>query len=143
MSEEIEKKTWEKERRDRMREAFSTLEKLLPSYDPSNVLTRITILNESIEYIQDMQDRVDELLQPKSEMTSEEDDNLLRSIPIQSNKCTEAIPDKQVPITAETEVSRSVVDSKIMKVKKIGTGPTGRKSLRKFKKLSHRRKMNV
>ncbi|KAK9892859.1 hypothetical protein WA026_022540 [Henosepilachna vigintioctopunctata] len=68
---ESDKKTWEKERRGRIKEAFITLEKLLPSYDPSAVSTRINTLNKSIEYIQEMQNRVDELLKPNNKINTE------------------------------------------------------------------------
>ncbi|KAL3268274.1 hypothetical protein HHI36_007398 [Cryptolaemus montrouzieri] len=66
-----DKKSWEKERRDRLKVAFTNLEKLLPSYDPSSVSTRINVLTKSIEYIQEMQNKIQELLKPNSKINAE------------------------------------------------------------------------
>ncbi|XP_044755847.1 putative uncharacterized protein DDB_G0282133 [Coccinella septempunctata] len=68
MPKDNKKKIWEKERRDHLKEAFLKLEKLLPSYDPSNSASRIDVLTKSIEYIQEMKNVIEELSKPQSEI---------------------------------------------------------------------------
>lgn len=53
---------WEKERRGRLNKSFTALSKLLPCYDPSLPLSKITILEKSASYIEELQLKVKDLL---------------------------------------------------------------------------------
>ncbi|XP_044272170.1 probable serine/threonine-protein kinase nek3 [Tribolium madens] len=49
---------WEKERRNRLNEAFATLCKLLPCYDPATNLSKIDILRNATTYIEELQVKI-------------------------------------------------------------------------------------
>ncbi|XP_064211311.1 mucin-2 [Tribolium castaneum] len=53
---------WEKERRNRLNEAFATLCKLLPCYDPATNVSKIDILRNAASYIEELQTKVKTLV---------------------------------------------------------------------------------
>lgn len=53
---------WEKDRRDRLNKSFVILSKLLPCYDPSVPLSRISILDKAAAYIEELQAKVKDVL---------------------------------------------------------------------------------
>lgn len=57
---------WEKERRGRFNKSFSTLSKLLPCYEPSLSLSKLTILEKAAAYIEELQLKVKDLLSSSS-----------------------------------------------------------------------------
>lgn len=58
---------WEKERRNRLNEAFATLCKLLPCYDPATNLTKIDILRNAASYIAELQTKIKDLVSENNE----------------------------------------------------------------------------
>lgn len=57
---------WEKDRRDRLNRGFAALGKVLPCYDPSLPLSKINILEKAASYIEELQDKVKDLLSTES-----------------------------------------------------------------------------
>lgn len=55
-------KVWEKARREKMKIYFNELQEILPLYDPSAPLSRIEILQKSKEFIKDLQQQNQDLL---------------------------------------------------------------------------------
>lgn len=60
-------RTWEKDRRDRLNITFDKLSKLLPEYQPKLTFSKIEILQKSINYIENLREKIKDLLSTKSE----------------------------------------------------------------------------
>lgn len=59
-------RVWEKERRGRLNQCFTTLSKVLPCYDPSVTLSKIQILEKATSHIQELEAKVKDLLSSES-----------------------------------------------------------------------------
>lgn len=55
---------WEKQRRNRLKNTYTELGKLLPTYLPSKTATQIDIIEGAIKHIQELQNKVNNLLAP-------------------------------------------------------------------------------
>lgn len=55
-------RAWEKERRNRLAEAFGALCKTLPCYNPSIPTPKIDILRNAATHIEDLQSKIKELI---------------------------------------------------------------------------------
>lgn len=55
-------RTWEKDRRDRLNLTFEQLAQLLPEYRPKLNLSKIEILQKSIDYVQALRGKLKDLL---------------------------------------------------------------------------------
>uniref|UniRef100_A0A1B0CA58 BHLH domain-containing protein n=1 Tax=Lutzomyia longipalpis TaxID=7200 RepID=A0A1B0CA58_LUTLO len=53
---------WEKDRRDRLNKTFDSLAKKLPQYDPSSPFSKIEILQKTIAFIEELQEKQNELM---------------------------------------------------------------------------------
>ncbi|XP_058461008.1 mucin-5AC-like [Malaya genurostris] len=56
---------WEKERRDRLNQTFDGLSKLLPDYEPATQLSKIEILQRTIEYVEKLQNKIKAFLEER------------------------------------------------------------------------------
>ncbi|VEN47445.1 unnamed protein product, partial [Callosobruchus maculatus] len=61
---------WEKERRNRVNEAFVSLAKVLPNYDPSVNLPKIDILLKAKTAIVELQAQVASIVSPEEKETA-------------------------------------------------------------------------
>lgn len=59
---------WEKERRDRLNQTFDSLAKLLPDYEPATQLSKIEILQRTIEHVEKLQDKIKAYLEEQDEL---------------------------------------------------------------------------
>ncbi|XP_018320327.1 putative uncharacterized protein DDB_G0282133 isoform X2 [Agrilus planipennis] len=53
---------WEKDRRTRINDAFTSLSKLLPCYDPSRTLSKINILKQAAAFIEELQEKINSFI---------------------------------------------------------------------------------
>ncbi|KAH0821588.1 hypothetical protein GEV33_001203 [Tenebrio molitor] len=108
---------WEKERRNRLNEAFTTLCKLLPCYDPSINTSKIDILRNAATYIEELQTKI------KSLMSENNDDSAQKVKREEFRKLQERI--KRL-LSKNEQLSSLLRDAKI-------TIPPGCAIVRKFK----------
>ncbi|XP_055529595.1 mucin-5AC-like [Wyeomyia smithii] len=67
---------WEKERRDRLNQTFDSLSKLLPEYEPATQLSKIEILQRTIEYVEKLQDKIKAFLEERDALLKKHVDEL-------------------------------------------------------------------
>uniref|UniRef100_A0A8D8KCC5 (northern house mosquito) hypothetical protein n=1 Tax=Culex pipiens TaxID=7175 RepID=A0A8D8KCC5_CULPI len=67
---------WEKERRDRLNQTFDSLAKLLPDYEATTQLSKIEILQRTIEHVEKLQDKIKAFLEEQDELLKKHVDEL-------------------------------------------------------------------
>ncbi|XP_065087173.1 mucin-4-like [Ochlerotatus camptorhynchus] len=67
---------WEKERRDRLNQTFDSLSKLLPEYEPATQLSKIEVLQRTIEYVEKLQDKIKAFLEERDTLLKKHVDEL-------------------------------------------------------------------
>ncbi|XP_023018618.2 uncharacterized protein [Leptinotarsa decemlineata] len=116
---------WEKIRRNRLNEAFASLAKVLPCYDPSVNLTKIEILTKATCAVKDLQDEVNKIITPNAENKSDTGSLV--------NKLQERI--KKLIVRNE-QLSNLLKDAKISIPKEVGNVKTFTGKLPWSKKIS-------
>uniref|UniRef100_A0A182JF35 Uncharacterized protein n=1 Tax=Anopheles atroparvus TaxID=41427 RepID=A0A182JF35_ANOAO len=73
---------WEKERRERLNKTFEDLHRLLPDHEPSSALTKVEILQQTIEFIGKLQKKIKDLMRecndPLKDQLHEQEQRLKR-----------------------------------------------------------------
>lgn len=71
---------WEKDRRNRIKEKFNQLEKVLPSYDPSKPLGHENILEEARKAIEDLQEDIKRFITTQNNKLDSVKDEIIKKL---------------------------------------------------------------